>query len=327
MTEEQFIDKYEKGKHIYKAWGDYVRESIIKKMSVAFNDNLEMILKIAPSPRLKDNNSIIQKAFYRKKNYSDPYNDITDKIGVRFVVLTEEDVKKVTEIIDDETSWVCSQDRDFDEEREKNPLLFSYQSNHFIVKNKEKLFYNNTSVPENIPCEIQVRTLLQHAYCELSHDIIYKPIMLATPQVQRLMARSMALIETTDGIFLMALNKMKNIEKPVDDFIKNLCILYRDKVGPLNYEPKINNVFFDSYKAITDSIQYNNVNDFYNESRNCYIFDQLRRKSSELFFRQPIALFIYYLVRSNEHQAKRYWPITDEILQKVFTDLGISFDY
>jgi len=50
-------------------------------------------------------------------------------------------------------------------------------------------------------CEVQVRTLLQRAYAELSHDTSYKPSVTLEGDVRLQIARAPALVETTDEIF------------------------------------------------------------------------------------------------------------------------------
>ena len=46
-----------------------------------------------------------------------------------------------------------------------------------------------------------MRTLLQHAHSELTHDTIYKPSVVQTPAMLRAAAKSMALIEATGDYF------------------------------------------------------------------------------------------------------------------------------
>jgi putative GTP pyrophosphokinase len=85
MTETEFLEKYEQEKPLYNLYGKYLKETILKKAKSSGFDDHNFIIE--PSYRTKDNDSIITKAFYRNKNYSDPYNDITDKVGLRFVLL------------------------------------------------------------------------------------------------------------------------------------------------------------------------------------------------------------------------------------------------
>lgn len=326
MNETEFLNRFHQDKPMLKAWGNYVTDMIKSSLEMEYPDLYSKMLQIPPAARLKTDDSIIQKAFYRGKNYEDPYDCITDKVGTRFVVLTENDVSLVAGIVEQRDHWSYSRDRDYEDERSKNPLLFTYQSIHFILRNRENVFYKGITIPDNTPCEVQIRTLLQHAYCELSHDLIYKPGVGASPQVQRLMARSMALIETTDDMFIKALNEMKQTERPLGAFATGLRSLYSDKLGKLNYEYKLNSIILDSYKPITDALDIEEIRNFYNDTNNEFILEQIKEKNRELFFRQPVALLLYYLVKNREYLVKSYWPITDMILRKIFIDLGIAFD-
>ncbi|HAX2332803.1 TPA: (p)ppGpp synthetase, partial [Escherichia coli] len=161
---------------------------------------MDSILKIEPSYRLKDISSLIEKAFYRSKNYQNPYKEITDKVGVRFVVLLTDDIPIIKEIIENCNLWEYSEDRDFIKEKEEKPYLFDYQSVHYVVKNLESIEIENISIPVGTPCEIQVRTLLQHAYAEVSHDSVYKCKAQPSAEIKRRMARTIALMESTDEL-------------------------------------------------------------------------------------------------------------------------------
>jgi len=175
MTENEFIVRYEAEKPVYAAWGNYVRDSILSSLTAKIDGfTPDNFLKVPASVRVKDTDSLVAKAFYRGKPYADAYGQITDKVGTRFVVLLLNHINHVEEAI---TSgpWEYSKDRDFDEEREKQPFIFDYQSKHFIVKAIKEVPFGDVIVPVGTPCEVQVRTLLQHAYSELSHDTVYKP--------------------------------------------------------------------------------------------------------------------------------------------------------
>src|SRR5690606_22227118 len=101
-----------------------------------------------------------------------------------------------------------SKDKDFEAEREAHPLEFVYQSVHYVLKSKPGQAFNGVNLPAGLACEIQVRTLLQHAHSELTHDTLYKPKATAKPAVHRTVAKSMALIEATDEFFDEAMRKL-----------------------------------------------------------------------------------------------------------------------
>ncbi|WP_196770032.1 GTP pyrophosphokinase [Vibrio mimicus] len=186
---------------MYKAWGDLVVSELCQKLEELGRD-LGVHLKQPAKVRIKSDDSLIDKAFYRpNKNYENPYDDIEDKVGCRFVVLLVEHIDELSKIIKSSKRWEYIECRHFCEERKREPLLFTYQSVHYVVRARTDEQVNGETVKTGTPCEIQIRTLLQHAYAELTHDAVYKAKRVVKPEVHRTVAKSMALIETTDDFF------------------------------------------------------------------------------------------------------------------------------
>lgn len=325
MNEQEFISLYENQKPALKEWGEFIKKSMLDFFKDKGYD-LECFLKVPVKVRLKDNTSIISKAFYRGKKYNNPINDITDKVGLRFVVLIPEEIHIISNIIEKAELWNFSKDRDFDKERDENPTIFTYQSVHYILRNKCEFVRNDIIIPNDIPCEVQIRTLLQHAYSELTHDTVYKPKHAAEPYVQRLVARSMAMIETTDCIF-EEVNTMVN--KKNDYFSKNLLPIINSKFQELNksqYDEGITDILIDSYSKELDKINKDDLLKFisnYNEVMDNSI--KLRYDDS-LLYRQPIILVIYFLAKNNPIITKYEWPFTEDLLRPIYISLGIRFD-
>ena len=65
---------------------------------------LELFLKLPVVPRVKDQDSILHKAFYRGKNYENPFEEIEDKVGLRFVVLLSEDIRIIESAVKDSSN-------------------------------------------------------------------------------------------------------------------------------------------------------------------------------------------------------------------------------
>ena len=131
----------------------------------------------------------------------DPYNQITDKVGIRFVVMVIKQIKIISDIVEQADIWDCSKDKDFEESRETHPEVFEYESIHYIVRAARAITYEGVQIEKGTPCEIQIRTLEQHAYAELSHDYFYKNDFSYENDMKRNLARGMALNETTDLLF------------------------------------------------------------------------------------------------------------------------------
>ena len=181
----------------------------MQKCTISLRDvNVDYFLKLPVTPRLKELKSLVDKALFRDKTYTNPYQDITDKVGMRFVVLLSNDIRIVEDAILDIKDWTVSKDRDFEDELRARTLEFAYQSVHYVLRAATEMQYGDAVIPISTPCEVQIRTLLQHAHSELTHDTIYKPKKTASPEVKRTIAKSMALIEATDDFFVLAMNEL-----------------------------------------------------------------------------------------------------------------------
>ena len=134
MNEAEFLSRYETETPIFIAWGDFVNQRILQQLSskLKADEEISTFLKIYPVvPRLKGKDSIISKGFYRNKGYNNPYDQITDKIGVRYVVLLVEQISIISAIImDNSTEWNISKDRDFEKERD---LPVNQPQHHGVV--------------------------------------------------------------------------------------------------------------------------------------------------------------------------------------------------
>lgn len=318
MTEIEIIQTYNLEAPIYSVWGNYIRKQIMSDLHKIPN-GLDLI-KIEVIPRLKSIDSLLEKVFRPGKNYNNPYDEITDKIGLRFVVLLEKDIATIGSVIESNNIWVFSKDKDFEDERINSPTLFDYQSRHYILKNKMELKVDNIVIPQYTPCEIQIRTLLQHAYSELSHDTIYKPQTRITPETHRLVARSMALIETTDQLFL-EVNKMISSD---EKYLKEFEEIYRKLINDIpTYEKKVNLVILDTFnKYLTKDISILIYE--YLSSQN-WIVDIIKNKAEyNFFYRQPVIVFLLYIINNHRKAVKEQWPYTEDKLNPIYSDLGIS---
>jgi ppGpp synthetase/RelA/SpoT-type nucleotidyltranferase len=197
--EEAFLQRWEAERAAYAAWGRMISHEVQTRLGpVIAPIRADYFLRTAVAPRTKDSQKLVEKAFYRNKNYADPYEDITDKVGTRFVVLLGSEIPTVESVLTSIEGWHYSKDRDFEEEQKKNPLKFDYAAVHFVVRPDNDVEFEGVRIPAKTPCEVQIKTILQHAYSELTHDTIYKPQIEATPTMQRNAAKAMALLEATN---------------------------------------------------------------------------------------------------------------------------------
>lgn len=83
------------------------------------------------------------------------------------------------------------------------PAEFGYRSVHLIVqvKDAEILGIALSKVIGGRKAEIQVRTVVQHAWAEVSHDLIYKSAFTVPEELKRDCNRIAALLENADKAF------------------------------------------------------------------------------------------------------------------------------
>jgi putative GTP pyrophosphokinase len=193
------VEKYQQVRPLYAAFAE-VMHSILKQSLTSAG------LKVASIEwRAKDLESYGDKASQpppndpEKPKYSDPLREITDLAGVRIITFFPRTIGQVDSV-------VCQQFKVL-EVSDKGDLLrqeerFGYQSVHYLVS----LNPQSTSLPEysrsqNLIAEVQVRTILQHAWAEIEHDLQYKSVETIPSGVRRRFMSLAGLLEIADREF------------------------------------------------------------------------------------------------------------------------------
>ncbi|MDA0180349.1 hypothetical protein OJ997_08580 [Solirubrobacter phytolaccae] len=130
-----------------------------------------------------------------KGKYADPLEEITDLAGLRVIVYYPDDVREVGALIDREleVDWGNSNRSGHDDP----PDRFGYRSDHYIVSLPSTEPWERF---EGLRAEIQVRTVMQHAWAAVDHEIRYKAADLPRDLSRRLFRLS-ALLELADEQF------------------------------------------------------------------------------------------------------------------------------
>ncbi|WP_406828146.1 GTP pyrophosphokinase family protein [Microbulbifer sp. ARAS458-1] len=323
MNEPEFLEKWQSEKPIYKAWGDFVVEQISESL-VDKGVDLGVFLKVPAKVRLKDDKSLIDKAFYRPgKNYSDPYNDIEDKVGARFVVLLLEDISRICEVVESSESWTFDACKHFDLDKENSPLLFTYQSVHYVVRPKQDVQFDGVSIPSSTPCELQIRTLLQHAHAELTHDAVYKAKRTVQPKVHRTVAKSIALIETADDFFADVSRQLNSGPLVELGILDRLDGLYYSRTGIKPFNQKSSLVIWDEFEDLLGEGLFENIQTLVES--NPFIPDCIKQHYPEnSLYQQSVAFFIYWLIKRKKNRLLADWPLDRKLLEPFASDLGVS---
>lgn len=329
MNEILIRKAFEERIPILKKLGQYVAETITTTLRIKFNDpeQLRKVLQIPVEPRVKDADSFIEKAFVRKFK-ADPLNEITDQVGVRFVVLLIEQIAIVSDIIEQEPSWKATKDRDFEEEKYDDPNYFDYQSVHYVIHLKKDLDRDGIIITPALPCEIQIRTILQHAYAEMAHSCSYKPKMKLPKAdecvVLRALAKGSALIETTDDVFKEINNKFNTHNKKIEELMHCARKLYEEstKSAPMVNSKASNNIII-TYRDKLNDLSPEELELWFNQSKQVQIAITTCRERSPLF-RDAVIVILAWLIDKYKIETVEYWPFDATILENIYCALGES---
>jgi ppGpp synthetase/RelA/SpoT-type nucleotidyltranferase len=131
--------------------------------------------------------------------YADPIAEITDLAGVRVITFFLEGVDRASTVIECEFDVI--------EKTNKSSLLaeeerLGYQSIHYLVQFSDA----RASLAEylrfrGLTVEVQVRTILQHAWAEIEHDIQYKSVEALPASIRRRFLTLAGLLEIGDREF------------------------------------------------------------------------------------------------------------------------------
>jgi predicted RNase H-like nuclease/ppGpp synthetase/RelA/SpoT-type nucleotidyltranferase len=107
--------------------------------------------------------------------YTDPMREITDTIGIRVITYVHSDVSAVADLLHDQV--VVLDDRDMGRETAQEGR-FGYASRHLLIGlDAAREGHASYELLRGRTAQVQVRTVLQHAWAEFEHDIRYKGTM------------------------------------------------------------------------------------------------------------------------------------------------------
>jgi ppGpp synthetase/RelA/SpoT-type nucleotidyltranferase len=144
--------------------------------------------------RAKDPGSLENKL--HRKQYSS-LKEIPDLAGVRIIVRYLSDVQRTVELLGSEFTIPESFPH-----RYSSPDAFGYVSHHVVVKlSAERRGLREWNRYGDLACEVQIRTILQHAWASISHSLDYKSEEEVPTAVRRDLFRVAALLESGDEMF------------------------------------------------------------------------------------------------------------------------------
>lgn len=321
--EKEIIEKFRRISSDLCRWGAYVDNKLKKSILICLED--KSAVQMEPAYRLKDEKSFLYKSLYRNKNYSNPLIDIEDKLGTRIVLLKSSDVLTVKNLVCESDAWVAKITKDIYQEIEDQPRNFDYQSLHIVVSPCDSSSDFDSTVRPYLTCEIQIRTLLQHAFAEISHDSSYKGPYKNDREILRNLSKSMALMEATDDYFCRIFEMMLDEERFFKNYMNQLKSIYSNLV-PEKVDSSID--FFITEEIfgllVKQEVQINDLTAFVSGNESHLI--KIISNNKEAIFEQPVFLLIQYYFQKHRCFLTNEWPLSQESLKIVYRANNTSFE-
>jgi len=178
----------------------YILEKRLKGAGIEFS---------AVTYRAKSLESFVEKII--RKEYKDPFSEITDFAGVRVVYLYASDFPKIEEIVQSEFEIIEKVDKIKDQGADK----FGYGAVHFIVRLGRRSSGARYDDLKGLICEIQVRTVSQDAWAIIEHHLVYKQES-AVPGVLKRKLNSLA------GLFEIADDQFDRVRTEREKYVRQI---------------------------------------------------------------------------------------------------------
>ncbi|OLR22283.1 GTP pyrophosphokinase [Bacillus cereus] len=206
----EFIERYEKEFDFY--------QEAARVCSLMCEKNLENSgIRAIVSHRAKRPDRLRQKLEKRneQKNYcsvEEIYADIVDLAGVRIALYFPGDQDEIQRLIDD--LFIIQKTKKFPEEGKSvssySKRFNGYYATHYRVQLKEDKMNESEKRYKTAQIEIQIASVLMHAWSEVEHDLAYKPFS------GQLSDGEYAILDELNGLVLsgeIALERLQNAVK------------------------------------------------------------------------------------------------------------------
>ena len=174
------------------------------------------IMVFQMSHRLKTEDSLRGKLEKKGDKY-DSALDLTDLLGVRVICYFADDVDRIAETI--EGLFIVDRENSVDKRRLLEDDQFGYMSLHYICH----LSPEQTDAEDlwKIRFEIQIRSVLQHAWAEINHDIGYKSSTGVPRSIIRGFSRLAGLLEIADEQFAQFRNSVRQYQNDSAETVRS----------------------------------------------------------------------------------------------------------
>lgn len=211
-TQAKILKQFDQHKHLYAELGE-ICARLIEVMLQEHGVRVHAV-----TWRCKERPSLAQKLGRPDKEYEE-LDQITDLAGVRVITYFDEDVDQVAAVLEEE--FAIDQENSIDKRKLLGTDRFGYQSLHFVAS----LSGRRCELPEykrfaGRKLEMQVRSILQHAWAEIEHDLGYKTTAGVPQEIRRRFSCVAGLLETVDREFRAIAQDLRQYESALPQQIE-----------------------------------------------------------------------------------------------------------
>ena len=200
---DELCEAYERVRPLLAARGEALRAELAGWLDAAPGLKVHSV-----TVRLKSRPSLAQKLARPDRGYADLW-DVTDLLGLRVITYFEDEVDRVGKVV--EARLPVDLASSTDKRRRRDAGSFGYRSLHYVCRLGE----DGGALPARARGEIQVRTVLEHAWAEIEHDLGYKADGAVPDAARRRLMRIAGLLELADQEFVA-------IRRDLDDYARAL---------------------------------------------------------------------------------------------------------
>ncbi|MCB9819343.1 RelA/SpoT domain-containing protein [Candidatus Nomurabacteria bacterium] len=189
-------------------------------------------------------------------------SEVQDLVGVRVITYVYKDVEKIEQILN--KHFVC---KELKVEERLGTDRVGYRSRHWLISlSPERLKLPEYQRFAEFKAELQIRTILQHAWAQIGHNQVYKPSSILPDRIKRDFLLLSGLLEIAD-------NEFGRISKEISKYQSNVKL--KAEKGDLQIPLDTISIreYFDShFKALVESPTFGPQDDMAEE-----IIDELKR--------------------------------------------------
>lgn len=226
----RFIESYKKKIPFYENAGRLAADQVSAALRTAG-------IRAIVTSRAKDPARLKSKLLRRNgrrevpyRNSAEIYEDLADLAGVRVSLYFPGDREKVDALIAD--GFELLETKQFPEQSKPptyHKRFSGYWANHYRARMRPENLEDNQKKYVEARIEIQVASVLMHAWSEVEHDLIYKPLQ------GTLSDEELAILDELNGLVLAGEIALERLQSAGDERVKNKSATFGSQYDLASY--------------------------------------------------------------------------------------------